>query len=84
MENKKYSCTECANRRTPVCKVCHTIETPSGTPKRPTYFVPYQMLPPKTAAGSYADIIMRYVIEGIPVPMVLVMKYNQFASEKED
>lgn len=85
MDNKKYSCGECANRRTPVCKSCHVIETPSGAEKKPTYFTRYHMLPQKTKPSAYADIIMRYVSAGIPVPLILVMKYNFFASsEKEE
>lgn len=84
MAGKKYSCAKCANKNTIICDCCVRVEAPSGKESKPTLFVRYKDLPKQSYAESYGGIIRRYIDAGIPIPLILVVKYNQYTADKED
>jgi hypothetical protein len=78
---RKYECSNCTNRQTPLCKQCICIKKPSGAEDKPSL---YTSLHPNIEGRDITvpeSAIMAYLIERLeqhlPLPIVLVMSYNQ-------
>ena len=77
-----YSCDRCANKGTPICKVCTHITSPQGVVRKPKYYVftiDIATLP--SAIEERQRAISRYLNAGLPVPIRLVMEYNKFVEK---
>ena len=74
-----YDCKECANQATLICNVCSTITKPSGTETRPTQFV---KLKPFSKAEKNAVTLKAYLDKGKPLPLAIVLEYNELTSEE--
>ncbi len=84
-----FECNNCANRRSPLCELCTQVTSPDGTKHKPKYYVEFT-----GDSGKYdvdgrpitnprgeecAKKLERYLREGSPLPVALVMEYNKFA-----
>lgn len=97
---KKYSCNECANRATPLCRACTAVEKPSGSCTRPTGFV-------RTVARdkvfcdedveevarevrearediALATEILGYLLAEKPIPIATVMRFNGLCEVEDE
>jgi hypothetical protein len=74
-----YNCTECANKGTPLCNECSSITKPSGEETRPTEFLHVIPLSEKEKTESN---IRAYLERSKPIPITLVMKYNELHEEE--
>ena len=74
-----YNCKECANAGTLICKKCTSITKPSGDVTRPTEFIHVVPLSEKEKTESN---IRAYLERSKPIPLKLVMKYNELHEEE--
>ena len=89
MENKvqserRFDCSRCCNKRTPLCNSCSIITASDGTVSKPKYFVGLSDEEIRVIEDSGADIledlalyIVRSVELGVPIPVALVMLWNR-------
>ena len=77
----EYACSGCANKGSPLCQLCEVTVSPSGKKNKPTQYIRYRALPSKSYAESYGDIVRRYLDAGLPVPLVILLKYNTYVEE---
>ena len=80
----KYDCLNCVNKRSPLCKLCTTIKTPSGKLRKPTWYVelvefdPINDMPISRATKlEIAEELLRMLYRGMPLPTALVCEYNK-------
>lgn len=81
----RYLCTGCANKGSPLCRLCKVIRHTDGTETKPSYYVSIVNIPltdalrcasiSRTAATEM--VIARYLEERAPIPTALVMEYNK-------
>lgn len=97
---KNYNCDDCANKATPLCRACITIEQPSGSCTRPTGFVRTVALEKvfcdedveevarearKTMEGpALATEILGYLLAGKPIPIATVMRFNGLCEVEDE
>lgn len=84
-----FECTRCANRRSPLCELCSQVTSPDGTEHKPKFYIEFasesgkydaDARPFKNERGeACAQRLERYLREGSPLPIALVMEYNKFA-----
>ncbi len=82
MENKKYNCADCANRKTSLCELCRHIKKPSGSETRPTMYVGMRTdtnTKRTVEAGRLASLIEGYIRLGLSVPVAVVIEYNKLS-----
>ena len=95
METKRYECTNCVNRATPICEICTRIIKPGGKETKPTYYIAQSVgfssgderkrydAPMKAwKTEELASYLMRMLRLRIPLPTSVVLIYNR-KSEKE-
>ena len=86
-----FECTRCANRHSPLCELCTQVTSPDGTKHKPKYYVEFTGVNGRYAGckpnrpfnsergEECAKMLERYLSEGSPLPVALVMEYNKFA-----
>ena len=76
-KEKKYDCSKCLNRCTPICEQCNYIETPSGGMSEPTRFIE-DIGENKTAerAVVLTSLIGYRLKIGKPIPLSWIIEYN--------
>lgn len=79
-----WNCTRCANRRSPLCELCTTIQSPDSLPGEPKYFIELEGAIPiertselNERGRACGEMIEKYLWAGSPVPIALVMEYNK-------
>ena len=78
MERTKFACLTCLNAGTVICEECKVIEKPSGRSTMPTHYCGDN----ETAAsgllpGDVGAILLVRLQCGNPLPLKLVMRYNE-------
>lgn len=88
---KVYSCSSCANRRSPLCEICTKITTPDGNEKKPVYYVEYDGSMPggqyrrlEGRAETCAELLELYLRSGWPLPVAMVMEYNGHIEKQKE
>ena len=89
MEGREYDCSECLNRKTPLCEICTSIYHTDGTISKPKYFVKHTEISLDCVNSAdhsewLAQYIEAHVHSRTPVPLSIVMKYNLLTEEKPD
>lgn len=74
-----YNCKECANKGTFLCRECSTITKPSGKETTPTHFV---KLTPIGKIDKLVINITAHVERKKPIPLGMVIEYNELTSEE--
>ena len=74
-----YNCKECANAGTIICNSCKSITKPSGEETRPTEYVRFN---PLTEKEKSVANILAYFERRKPIPIALVMQYNELHEEE--
>ena len=93
--DKHYECETCANINSPLCELCTRISSPSGKERKPKYYIERQEVAPsvpelRIAYGldrkleGIAITIARYLRNGVPIPISVVMKYNELVAKEKD
>ena len=82
----KYECRLCANRGTPLCELCTVITHPDGSKTRPKHFVRHTQIPLEAVKSTdRAEWLAQYVEAHLqsrtPIPLEIVMKYNEIFQE---
>ena len=80
-------CSNCANRHTPLCDTCLSIEHPSRKASEPSMFcnmpeietdhVEWKKITTKETVQALEKIIRRHLEEGVPIPVCVVLSYNK-------
>ena len=81
MTQKEY-CRTCNNRSSPLCELCQVIESPKSGTGVPSMFMRYRALPGKKNAEAFAAVLDKYLTEGYPLPMTIVLRYNDEAAKR--
>lgn len=94
MEKCEYSCENCANAATVICRLCVATESPSGKVSKPSMFlrtVPLGDVLDEEGVPDYSNKetdreieILAYLVAGKPIPLKTVMEYNKHAEEDEN
>lgn len=94
MEKCEYSCENCANAATVICRLCVATESPSGKVSKPSMFlrtVPRGDVLDEEGVPDYSNKetdgeieILAYLVAGKPIPLKTVMEYNKHAEEDEN
>ncbi|MBR2312202.1 MAG: hypothetical protein IKA46_02820 [Clostridia bacterium] len=79
MERTKFACLTCLNAGTVVCEECKVIEKPSGRSTRPTHYCGDDRTPENgLSPGDVSAILLVRLQCGKPLPLKLVMRYNEY------
>ena len=89
---KVYSCSTCANRRSPLCDECTQVTATDGSEGKPKYYIYYDGSMPcgqyrrlHGRAESCAELLELYLRSGWPLPVAIVMEYNgHIESQREE
>lgn len=80
---KVYSCSTCANRKSPLCDECTQITATDGSEGKPKYYIYYDGSIPggqyrrlEGRAETCAELLELYLRSGWPLPVAIVMEYN--------
>lgn len=80
---KVYSCSTCANRKSPLCDECTHVTATDGSESKPKYFIYYDGSMPdgqyrrlQGRAETCAELLELYLRSGWPLPVAIVMEYN--------
>ena len=90
MENKHYNCDQCANKNSLLCELCSQVISPNNKEHKPRFYVALSDVKSPNAEVDIPHIkgqelkkkaiaIERYLLDGIPIPLQLVMEYNELA-----
>lgn len=83
-EEMNLSCKTCLNRATLVCQGCTSIKSPSGKQTRPTHYMGDGATPTDgLSPGDLGAILLVRVQLGKPLPLSLVLRYNEQAAHTE-
>ena len=82
MQARRYDCSECVNRGSPLCTLCSVVKHPDGTRAKPSYFVAHTKIPlDQVKSADRAEWLTQYVtahvVSRTPIPLSIVMKYNE-------
>lgn len=77
---RKDYCKSCTNAKTALCGLCASVETCTGTEKKPSYYVGIDeiFLPPQVAKiNDLAAIFEARARRQQPIPIHWVLEYNK-------
>ena len=91
---KQYDCRTCANKWSPLCKLCSRVVSPSGKERPPKYYVDVRavtVIGQRNSAEKTNDETEALVLELVrsifarkPLPLAIVMQYNETVSNKDE
>ena len=82
---KEYKCSECLNKRTPICYSCSSIESPDGEESKPKHYQANTgTLILSEELTSLSRVIESRVAIGLPINVSWVIRYNQLVASNEE
>ena len=90
MKNKHYNCEQCANKNSILCEICSQVVSPNIKEHKPRFYVALSDVKSPNAEVDMPNIkgrelkkkaieIERYLLDGNPIPIQVVMEYNELA-----
>lgn len=82
---KEYRCSECMNRRTPLCELCNSVKSPDGEESKPTYYQGVSGITTECPElEALVNTIAMRALACVPINLNSVMRYNKLVAGEEE